>query len=128
MLYDRVMRNIQNRHKDIKHMNSFINVRRQRKLRKFLKNPLSGSQVSGLTFRIPGPTYELGPGYWVSGLRSWVSPLVSRVSGPASHLWDGSLVSGPTKSPRSCVPFFGYVNSMRTGAKNSVLLYDDIYF
>ena len=48
MLYHRVMRNIKNRHKRIKHMNSFINARRQRKLRKFPENPLSGSWVLGL--------------------------------------------------------------------------------
>ena len=47
MLYDRVMRNIRNRHKRIKHMNSFINARFQRKPRKFSENPLSGCQVSG---------------------------------------------------------------------------------
>ena len=48
MLYDRIMRNIQNRHKRIKHMISFINARRQRKLRKFLENPLPESQVLDL--------------------------------------------------------------------------------
>ena len=48
MLYDRVMKNIQNRHKRIKHMNSVINTRLQRRLRKFAENPLSGSRVSGL--------------------------------------------------------------------------------
>ena len=42
MPYDRVMRNMQNSHKLIKHMNSFINAERQRKLRQFLENPLSG--------------------------------------------------------------------------------------
>ena len=60
---------MQNRHKRIKHMNSFINVRRQRKLRKFSENPFSGSQVLGFGSRVPplgslvlslGPTYELG--------------------------------------------------------------------
>ena len=39
-----VMRNIQNRHKRIMQMNSFIIARLQRKLRKFFENPLSGSQ------------------------------------------------------------------------------------
>ena len=48
MLYDRVMRNIQNRHKRIKYMNSFINARFQRKLRKFAEKLLPGSWVSGL--------------------------------------------------------------------------------
>ena len=61
MLYDRVMKNMQNRHKRIKHMNSSINARLQRRLRKFAENPLSGFRVSGLT-------YELGPGSRVSGL------------------------------------------------------------
>ena len=85
MLYDRVMRNIQNRHKDIKHMNSFINVRRQRKLRKFLENPLSQSQVSGPTFRI-----RLLPMNWVPGIGS-------QVSGLGSHLQClGSRVLRPT--------------------------------
>ena len=89
MLYDRVMRNIQNRYKRIKYMDSFINTRHQRKLRKFLENPLSGSQVSGLGShlydpgsQIPSPTYELGPGsqvsspnFWILGLRSQVPPM-----------------------------------------------------
>ena len=98
MLYDRVMRNIQNRYKRIKYMDSFINTRHQRKLRKFLENPLSGSQVSGLGShlydpgsQIPSPTYELGP---------------------------GSQVSSPTKSPGSQVPLFGYaMNFCRTSSK-----------
>ena len=71
-LYERVTRNIQNRHKRIHHMNSFINAKRQRKLRKFLENPLSGSRVSGL-------------GYHLS--------FGCRFSGLGFHLWDGSLVS-----------------------------------
>ena len=53
MLYDSVMRNIQNRHKRIKHMNSFINARLQRKLRKFSNNLLSGSKVWVPTFWLP---------------------------------------------------------------------------
>ena len=48
MLYDSVMRNIKNRHKRIKQVNSFINARFQRNLRTFVKNPLSGSPVLGL--------------------------------------------------------------------------------
>ena len=59
MIYDKVTKNIQYRHERIKHMNSFINARLQRKLRKFAENPLSGSRVSG-------PTYEMGPGSSVS--------------------------------------------------------------
>ena len=53
MLYDRVMRNIENRHKRIKQMNLFINARFQRKLWKFAENPLSESRVSGLGSRVP---------------------------------------------------------------------------
>ena len=49
---DRVMRNIQNRHKWIKYINSFIIAKFQRKLRKFSENPLSGSQVLGSMFRV----------------------------------------------------------------------------
>ena len=86
MLYDRVMKNIENRHKRIKHMNSFINARLQRKLRKFAGNPLSGSQVPGLgshlqgpRSQVPGPTYELGSGSWVTGT-------TFRALGPRSHL------------------------------------------
>ena len=81
MLYDRVMRNIQNKHKRIKHMKSFINARFQRKLRKFTENPLSGSQAWGPTFRVSSPT---------------------------AHLWVESRVSGLTNSPESRVPLFGY--------------------
>ena len=47
------MRNIQNRHKRIRHMNSFINSRLQRKLRKFAENPLLGFRASPLGFRVP---------------------------------------------------------------------------
>ena len=54
MLYDRIMKNIQNRHNRIWHMNSFINTRLQRKLRKCAEIPLSGSRVSGLTVRVLG--------------------------------------------------------------------------
>ena len=125
MLYDRVMRNIQNRYKRIKYMDSFINTSHQRKLRKFLENPLSGSQVSGLGShlydpgsQIPSPTYELGPGsqvssptFWILGLRSQVPPM-RWVPGLRSQ------VSGPTKSPGSQVPLFGYaMNFCRTSSK-----------
>ena len=84
MLYDRVMRSIQNRHKRTKHMNLFINARFQRKLRKFAENPLPGSQVSGLGS--PTSTYELDP-------RSQVSGPGSQVSGPGTHLSNSPRVS-----------------------------------
>ena len=75
MHYDRVMRNIQNRHKRIKHMNLFINAMFQTKLRKFAENPLPGSQVSGLGSRHP-------PMSWIPGLRFQVPGLRSQVPGP----------------------------------------------
>ena len=81
MLYDRVMRNIQNRHKRIKHMNSLINARLQRKSRKFAENPI---WVTRLGSRVPAPTYEMGP---------------------------GSRVSGPTNNPGSRVRPFGCAES-----------------
>ena len=59
MLYDRVMRNTQNKHKRIKHMKSFINARFQRKLRKFAENPLSGSRAWDPTFRVSSSTAHL---------------------------------------------------------------------
>ena len=70
MLYDRVMRNIQNRHKPIKHMNSLISARYQRKLRKVSEIHFKGheSWVPGPTFRVTVPTYMMGPGSWVSSL------------------------------------------------------------
>ena len=79
-----MMRNIKSRHKHTKYMNSFIITRLQRKLRKFSENPLSGSWVSGPTFRVPGPTYEIGPG-------SWVSPTVL---GLGSHFLDVARTRG----------------------------------
>ena len=74
------MRNIKNRRKRIKHM---------KENRKFTKNPLLRSlQVSCPTFRVsrpmswvPGPTFEMDPGSWVSV---------------------------PTNRPGSRVPLFGY--------------------
>ena len=95
MLYDRVMKSIRNRHKRIKHMNSVINARLQRKLRKFAENPLSGSRVSGPTFRASGLGSWVPPVSWVPGLGSRVPPLEFRVS-------------GTTKSPGSPVQLFGY--------------------
>ena len=105
MLYDRVMRNIQNRHKHIKQMNSFINARFQRKLRKFAENPLSGSRsrLSGPTFRVSCLTSEFGPGSRVSG--------VTFITGPSYELSPGSRVLGSTNSPGSRVPLFGYAAS-----------------
>ena len=87
MLYDRVMTNIQNRHKRIKQMNSFINAWFQRKLRKFAKNPLSGCRLSG-------PGSLVWPLSWVLSLESCVPSLWSRVSCPGSYLWVGSRVAG----------------------------------
>ena len=87
MLYDRVMRNIQNRHKRIKHMNLVINARFQRKLRKFAENPLPGSHVSGLGSRLP-------PMSWIPGLRF-------QVPGPIYQIAPESRVLRPTNSPRS---------------------------
>ena len=62
------MRNIQHGHKCIKHVNSFINARFQRKPRKFAEKQFPGS-------RVLGPTYELSPRSRVSGPtnipRSW---------------------------------------------------------
>ena len=70
---------MQNRHKRIKHMNSFLNARLQRKLRKFAENPLSRS-------RVPGPTYELRPGSRVLGPVFRVPSLESRVQGLGSRV------------------------------------------
>ena len=96
MVYDRVMRNIQNTQKCIKQMNSFINARFQRKLRIFAENPISGSRFSGLVFHfqgfgspVPGPSPEL-----VSSLEPGIPPLRSWVSSLGSHLLVGSWVSG----------------------------------
>ena len=105
MLNDRVMRNIQNRHKCIKHMNSFTNARLQRKLRKFAENPISGSRVPRLGSRVSSLTCELGPGSQVVGPTvrvpgfgsrvppmRWVPGIVSRVPpivpGLGSHFPD----------------------------------------
>ena len=52
MFCDRVMRNMQNRYKRMKHMNSFINARHQRKLKTFLEIPLSGFPASDLGFHL----------------------------------------------------------------------------
>ena len=54
MLYVRVMKYIQNRHKHIKRMNSVINARFQIKLRKFSEIQGAESRVSGPTFKVPG--------------------------------------------------------------------------
>ena len=70
------MRNMQNRHKRIKHMNSFMIARFQRKLRKLSENPLTGFRVSGHTFRVPGLGSWVPPMRWVPSLESWVPPTV----------------------------------------------------
>lgn len=56
-------RNIQNKYRRIKNINSFINSGLQRKQRKFAENPISGSRVPHLGSRVSGPTYGLGPGF-----------------------------------------------------------------
>ena len=104
MLNDMVMRNIQNRHKCIKHMNSFTNARLERKLRKFAENPISGSRVPRLGSRVSSLTCELGPGSRVLG------PKV-KVPGPTYEMGPGSRVSIPTNSPGSRVPLSGYAFS-----------------
>ena len=111
MLYDRVMGNIKNRRKRIKQMNSFIHARLQKKLRKFAENSLTfsglGSHFQGPGSRISGP-----PLSWVPGLESQVPPLGSWVSspGPIYELGPGFRVSGPTNSPGSQVPLFRYAS------------------
>ena len=84
-------------------MNSFIIARRQRKLRTFSENPLSGSWVPPLGSQIAGPgyIYELSPG-------SQVSFPIFMIAGPTYEMGPASLVLGPTKSPGSQVPLFGY--------------------
>ena len=91
------MRSIQNRHKRcIKHMNSFmrmnsfLNARLQRKLRKFSENPISGSWVSGPTIRVPGLGSRVPPMRWIPGLESHVLPTVP---GLGSHLSDTPFCS-----------------------------------
>ena len=76
-------------------MNSFIIARLQRKLTKFSENPFSGSRVSGPTFRVPGFGSHLCDGF--------------RVSDPTYEMGPKSRVSGPTNSPGSRTPPFGYV-------------------
>ena len=117
MFYDRVMGNIQNKHKRIKHMNSFLNTRRQRKLRKSPKKPVSRSQVSGLgsqrqgprsqvsgpTVRVPVLRSRVLPMSWVPGLMSWVPSPGFRVSGPRTYLCDGFQVLRLGSHYQSCV-------------------------
>ena len=112
MVYDRVMRNIQNRQKCIKQMNSFINARFQRKLRIFAENPISGpgSRVSCSTFRVLGLRSRVSPVSWsrVSSLGYHCYGPGSRVSGPTYELDPGSRVLGPSNTLWSQVPLFGY--------------------
>ena len=109
MLYDRVMRNIQNIHKRIKHMNSSIKARLQRKLRTL--SEFSGSQVSGLGSHLQGPgsrvsdpTYKLSSGSHLNGTGS-------QVLGPTYEMGPGSRFSGPTNNPGSQVLLFRYAVS-----------------
>ena len=92
MLYDRVMRNIQ-KYMNTKHTklkaHEFIHKRGEsRKTEKFFRKFTyrvlglgshlrveSGSRVSGPTFRVPGPTYEMGPGSRVLGVGSYFSEM-----------------------------------------------------
>ena len=110
MSYGRLMRNMQNRRKPIKHMNSFIIARLQRILRKFSENPLTGSRVLGLRSHIYNPVSQVSVLYlrWVLGLWSWVPTLWSRVSGPGFFLRNASRAF----RPESRVELFGYT-SMR---------------
>ena len=75
MLYDRVMRNIQKRYKRIKHINSFINARLQRKPRKFAEKPISGSRVPGPIYELDLESWVLGPTFRFLGIGSWVPPM-----------------------------------------------------
>ena len=77
------MRNIQNRHKRIKHRNSLIIARLWRKLIKFSENPVSGSEVSGLRS-------EPWDGSWISRLESEQK---SRVSGLTLRIFKSHITS-----------------------------------
>ena len=105
MLYDGVMRNMQNRHKRIKHMNLFINARFQRKLRKFAENPLPRSHVSGVGSRLPPMT-------WIPGLRF-------QVPEPIYQIAPESRVLGPTNSQRSRKQPCMWRNKTKTETKPS---------
>ena len=84
--------NIQNKHRHIKNINSFINSGLQRKPRKFAENPISGSRVPRLWSRVSGPTYGLGPGFRVLSPTFRVAGLGFRipptVPGLGSHFLD----------------------------------------
>ena len=96
ILYDRVMRKIQNKHKRIKHKNLFNNARLQRKLIKFAENPISGFRVPHLGSRISDSGSHLWVGTWISGLGSHVYGVGSRVPGPTCEMGPESRVLGPT--------------------------------
>ena len=96
ILYDRVMRKIQNKHKRIKHKNLFKNARLQRKLIKFAENPISGFRVPHLGSRISDSGSHLWVGTWISGLGSHVYGVGSRVPGPTCEMGPESRVLGPT--------------------------------
>ena len=105
-----VMRNIWNRHKCIKHINSFI----FRILVLWYRVPYM-LRVLSPTFMVQGPSFHsmrwvLAPNFRVPGLGSRVSLWDgSRDSGPTFMVPDlGSRVPGPTTSPRSRVPLSGY--------------------
>ena len=88
------MRNKQNRHKRINHMNSFISFRLQGKLRKCSEKKLTlkvGPETRDKTHRWdPGTEMRLGsqvsPIRWVPSLGSWVSPTVSGLGTHFSHM------------------------------------------
>ena len=69
------MRNIQKRHKRIKHINSFINARLQRKPRKFAEKPISGSRVPVPIYELDLESWVLGPTFMFLGIGSWVPPM-----------------------------------------------------
>ena len=92
-------------------MNSFINARLQRKLRKFAENPLSGSWVSGPTFRVQGlgsraPPMSRVPGFGSRVLKSGTRDLGLLV-GPEtrnpSYRWDPGLVLGSHQKKVPCL-------------------------
>ena len=119
MFYDRVIRNIQNRHKLIKHMNSFIKARIQRKLRKFPENPFSGSRVSGPTIRVPDLGSQVPPMSWIPGLGSRVP----------SKKWVPSLrCQVPPTVPVSRVPLIGYAVHTCFTHKMSFIFGSEILF
>ena len=80
MPYDSVIRNIQNRHKRIKHMNTFIIAMFPGKLRKCSENPVSESRVSAPSFRVLGLRSQIPPLRWVPSLKSYSARIVTNSS------------------------------------------------